>query len=78
MTGKPALTINLKTLNKKTLVTDLVYTPVNTPLLTQAKNVGCNTVSGIGMLLYQGVPGFYQWFGLLPKVDKELINLVTK
>ena len=78
MTGKPALTISLKTLNKKALVTDLVYTPVNTPLLAQAKNAGYNTVSGIGMLLYQGVPGFHQWFGVLPKVDQELIKLVTK
>ena len=77
MTGKPALTISLKTLNKKALVTDLVYTPVKTPLLTQAEKLGFNTVSGVGMLLYQGVPGFHQWFGLPPKVDLELIKLVS-
>jgi len=39
--------------------------------------LGFNTVSGVGMLLYQGVPGFHQWFGLPPKVDLELVKLVS-
>ncbi|AFR25751.1 shikimate dehydrogenase [Bartonella quintana] len=55
-----------------TLVTDIVYTPLTTPFLQQAKAHGLRTVDGLGMLLYQAVPGFERWFGITPQVTKAL------
>ncbi|MDG2299426.1 MAG: shikimate dehydrogenase [Planktomarina sp.] len=78
MKGKPPLSLDLSSLNPKTLVTDLVYSPLETKLLREAKAIGCDVVGGIGMLIYQGVPGFKEWFGTTPKVDGEIMKLVTK
>ncbi|MEL6600871.1 MAG: shikimate dehydrogenase, partial [Pseudomonadota bacterium] len=54
------------------VVTDIVYTPLNTPLLHAASTVGLRTVDGLGMLLHQAVPGFEAWFGQTPVVDEAL------
>ena len=77
MTGKPPLNIDISSINPLALVTDLVYAPIETPLLCQAKTLGCSAVGGIGMLLNQGVPGFEAWFGIRPVVDAEIETLVT-
>ena len=53
------------------VVTDLVYTPLETRLLREARAMGCTVVDGLGMLLHQGAPGFERWFGLRPEVDDE-------
>ena len=41
-------------------------------LAKQAKEIGCPTVDGLGMLLHQAVPGFERWFGVKPTVDNAL------
>lgn len=71
MVGKPALKIDLGRINKATLVTDIVYTPLRTEFLENAAIAGCRTVDGLGMLLHQAVPGFESWFGKTPIVDDE-------
>ncbi|MEP5008064.1 shikimate dehydrogenase [Roseobacter sp.] len=71
MTGKPELRVPLDGLRSDTVVTDLVYTPMQTPLLEFATERGCVTVDGLGMLLHQAVPGFERWFGRRPVVDDE-------
>ena len=76
MTGKPPLELDLKNVNPDALVTDLIYAPLETQLLRDARARGCEVVSGIGMLLHQGVPGFDAWFGSWPAVDEELEALV--
>jgi|TARA_A100001391_G_scaffold79458_2_gene51602 shikimate dehydrogenase len=58
------------------VVTDIVYTPLITPLLAQARAKGFASVDGLGMLLYQAVPGFRAWFGIEPAVTDELRNRV--
>lgn len=72
MVGKPSLSLPLNTLTAKTVVTDIVYTPLETPLLAHAREVGSVTVDGLGMLLHQAVPGFERWFGTRPEVDAAL------
>lgn len=72
MTGKEDLELSLAALSSKTLVTDIVYNPLVTPLLASAAEIGCPTVDGLGMLLHQAVPGFERWFGKAPEVDAEL------
>jgi len=72
MTGKPALDVNLDHASPSTLVTDIVYAPLETPLLKDAAAHGCQVVDGLGMLLHQAVPGFEAWFGIRPEVTPEL------
>ncbi|MEQ1704523.1 MAG: shikimate dehydrogenase [Rickettsiales bacterium] len=76
MTGKEPLEIDLWLLPKTALVTDIVYSPLITPLLAQAKARGNPTVDGLGMLLYQAVPAFEAWFGIKPEVTEELRQYV--
>ena len=76
MDGKADLPIPLQGLNKNTLVTDIVYTPLNTPLLENAAKRGCRTVDGLGMLIHQAIPGFERWFGVKPDVSEKLRELL--
>lgn len=76
MEGKADLTVNLDGLRPETLVTDIVYTPLETTLLKIAKDAGCKTVDGLGMLIYQAVPGFERWFGQRPIVDDALKTML--
>ncbi len=69
MIGKPELRVPLDGLRKGTIATDLVYAPLQTNFLREAKEQGCATVDGLGMLLHQAVPGFERWFGHRPDVD---------
>ena len=70
MDGMSPLRVPLDGLKKGTLVTDLVYAPLKTPLLQEAEEMGCVTVDGLGMLLHQAVPAFERWFGVRPEVDE--------
>ncbi|MDC0737743.1 shikimate dehydrogenase [Cognatishimia sp. SS12] len=76
MTGKPDLKVSLEGLQPGTLVTDLVYAPLRTPLLEVAAEKGCVTVDGLGMLLHQAAPGFERWFGPRPEVTDDLRQMV--
>ena len=76
MDGKAELPIPLQGLKKNTLVTDIVYTPLNTPLLENAVKRGCRTVDGLGMLIHQAIPGFERWFGMKPDVSENLRKLL--
>ena len=64
--------LDLGLLPKTALVTDIVYTPLQTPLLIDAVMHGLKTVDGLGMLLHQAVPGFEAWFGTRPDVTPAL------
>ncbi|WP_339640592.1 shikimate dehydrogenase [Jannaschia helgolandensis] len=72
MTGQPPLVLDLSALHADTTVSDIVYTPLMTPLLKDAQDRGATVVEGLGMLLHQAVPGFTEWFGVVPDVDDEL------
>ena len=64
--------LDLGLLPPTALVTDIVYVPLVTPLLAEARAIGLKTVDGLGMLLHQAVPGFEAWFGVRPEVTPEL------
>ena len=76
MTGKPELEMDLSRAKNLT-VADIVYTPLETPLLASARAQGLTAVEGLGMLLHQAVPGFTAWFGVTPVVDAELYNTIA-
>ena len=67
---------DLAPLPSSAIVTDIVYVPLETPLLSSARARGLATVDGLGMLLHQAVPGFARWFGRTPVVTPELRALV--
>ena len=72
MTGQPPLDLDLNALPADTLVTDIVYAPLETDLLVRARARGNPVVDGLGMLLHQARPGFEAWFGVAPEVTAEL------
>ena len=76
MKGQPALEIDVGLLPEQAVVADLVYVPLDTPLLTAARARGLRTADGLGMLLHQAVRGFELWFGRRPEVTPELRRLV--
>jgi len=76
MHGQPALEIDAGLLPQNAVVADLVYVPLQTPLLAAAGARGLKTADGLGMLLHQAVRGFELWFGQRPTVTPELRALV--
>ncbi|MFD1941087.1 shikimate dehydrogenase [Paradevosia shaoguanensis] len=70
--------LDLGLLPQTALVTDIVYTPLVTPLLADARARNLRSVDGLGMLLHQAVPGFEAWFGVRPDVTPELRAAVEK
>lgn len=69
MAGDPSLPVDADLLHPGLLVTDIVYTPLETPLLRAAKQRGCRVLPGWGMLLYQGVEAFERWTDVEAPVD---------
>jgi shikimate dehydrogenase len=76
MHGQPPLQLDVGQLPADAVVADLVYVPLETPLLKAAKARGLKTADGLGMLLHQAVRGFELWFGRRPQVTSELRALV--
>jgi len=62
-------------LNPGTVVYEIVYTPPETPLLRVAREKGCQTIGGIGMLVHQGAIAFEKWIGIVPNVETMRIAL---
>lgn len=72
MHGQPDLDLKLDALPRHALVSDIIYVPLETPLLAAARQRGNTTVNGLGMLLNQARPAFQAWFGVMPEVTDEL------
>ena len=76
MAGEAPLDLPLLHLPPQATVADIVYVPLETPLLAAARARGNPTVDGLGMLLHQARPGFEAWFGVAPQVTAELREAV--
>jgi len=72
MKGAPPLLLSLDYLPVKAVVSDIIYTPLLTPLLEEARLRGHPVVDGLGMLIYQAQPAFAAWFGVTPEVTPAL------
>lgn len=78
MVGHPDLDIDLATVRKDAVVADVVYVPLETGLLKQARARGLRVSDGLGMLLHQGPGCFEKWFGVRPVVTRELRERVEQ
>jgi len=77
MIGQPPLDIDLGALSPDAIAADIVYAPLETPLLAKARGLGLATVDGLGMLLHQARPAFRDWFGVMPEATPALRNLIA-
>jgi shikimate dehydrogenase len=77
MAGHGALEIDLGRAPSESGVADIVYVPLETPLILAARARGLKTAPGLGMLLHQAAPGFAAWFGVTPEVDDALYRFVA-
>lgn len=57
-------------MNPDLVVMDLVYNPLKTKLLRDAKDVGCRTIDGVGMLVNQGAESLRIWLGVKPPTEE--------
>lgn len=64
--------VSLESLPRDAAVCDLVYNPLETPLLARAKARGLRTIDGLGMLMHQAVPAFESFYGIRPEVSTSL------
>lgn len=78
MTGNPPLDLPLAPLPKSAAVCDIVYNPLQTPLLKAARARGHRTIDGLGMLMHQAVPAFAAFYGVTPQVTPELRSELEK
>jgi shikimate dehydrogenase len=58
------------------IVSDIVYRPLETPLLAAARARGLTTMDGLGMLIHQGARAFELWFGVKPDAGKARARLI--
>lgn len=78
MHGQPPLHLNIDAMPESAVVADIVYAPLETPLLAAARRAKRTAVDGLGMLLHQAAPGFEAWFGRAPEVDESLRQAVLE
>lgn len=78
MEGHEPLDLDLGNLPSSAVVTDIVYVPLETPLLAKARAASLTAVDGLGMLLHQARPGFAAWFGTEPEVTSALREFVLE
>ena len=78
MVGQPDFSQPISRAKKTALVVDIVYNPLITGLIKEAKKLNLKTVGGIGMLINQAVPGFEHWFQKKPQVDEEIRRFIIE
>ena len=77
MVHQPPLAMKLERAAPGLAVADIIFAPLETALLADARARGLKPVEGLGMLLHQAVPGFTAWFGVTPMVDEELYRVAA-
>ena len=75
--GAGAIDIDFTDFHPDCIVSDIVYVPLETGFIREARRHGLRTVDGLGMLLHQAVPGFEKWFGVRPEVTDELYDRIA-
>ena len=78
MIGQSSLDLKLDKLPRTALAADIIYIPLETSFLAEARKRGNPTINGLGMLLHQARPAWRAWFGIEPQVTTELRAMMEK
>jgi shikimate dehydrogenase len=78
MAGQAPLDLSLELAQPEAIVADIIYVPLDTPLIRDAKSKGLRTVGGLGMLLHQSRPAWRLWFGIDPEITDSLCSIMEK
>ena len=78
MIGYPELKVKLNSTNKEIIIYDIVYNPINTKLIREAKMYSLQHISGLSMFIEQARASFEIWFQIKPEISKYLINNIKK
>ena len=78
MQGCEPLDINLENVKKTAVIYDIVYKPLYTKLLQDAKKNNLPIITGVGMLIHQALIGFEMWFNTKPEYSLELEKTITE
>ena len=70
--------ISLKNLNNQSLVCDIIYNPLETQFLKEARQKGATIQNGIDMFVYQGALAFEKWTGIFPDVNRMRENVLLQ
>ena len=68
--------ITLTNLKKQAMVCDIIYNPLETQLLLEAKQMGARVQNGLDMFVYQGALAFERWTGIFPDVERMKKNVL--
>ena len=78
MTGQTPLELSLDSAKSDAIVADIIYVPLETSLIAEAKLRGLRTVGGLGMLLHQSRPAWKLWFGIDPAISEHLRSIMER
>ncbi|MGB2317738.1 MAG: shikimate dehydrogenase [Litorivicinaceae bacterium] len=78
MTGQTPLELSLDSAKSNAIVADIIYVPLETSLIAEAKLRGLRTVGGLGMLLHQSRPAWKLWFGIDPAISEHLRSIMER
>ena len=65
-----SLPLSLHNLETDALVSDIIYNPLETKILREAKNKGAKIQNGLDMFVYQGALAFEKWTGIFPNIER--------
>ena len=78
MIGQTPLELSLDSAKSDAIIADIIYVPLETSLIAEAKLRGLRTVSGLGMLLHQSRPAWKLWFGIDPAISEHLRSIMER
>lgn len=76
LSEKEALPLSLENIKPGSIAADIIYNPLETAFMKKAEELGCITLNGVGMFVYQGAIAFEKWTGIKPDTEK-MIELIT-
>ena len=76
--GEQAANFDMQEIHKNAIVADIVYSPLRTPLLIKAQELGLSTLDGLGMLLFQAAQSFFVWHGVKPIINAAMKDRIIK
>jgi shikimate dehydrogenase len=76
LSGAPSPDWPIARAKQSAIISDIVYRPLETPLLAAARARGLTTMDGLGMLIHQGARAFELWFGVKPDAAKARARLI--